>query len=256
MALITADTLSKTYAETTALDKVSLTVESGEAVALLGQNGAGKSTLTNIVAGLLAPDAPPDSGRCTVFGRDSTVLDPATREKTALISDEAGPVAWVSASEIARLYRSLYKRWDGARFTKLLSQWGIDTARPLRKLSKGQRRLAEIALATSCRPELVILDEPFNGLDPVMRVRIQRLLASMNRDEGATIVYATHVLGEVPAIAGRVVILRKGVKVCDSPIDALDGGVEGAFMRCYGLDGNADEAHVHGDGTPARGAVR
>lgn len=243
VSLISAENLRKTYSSVTALDGVSLSVEEGEAVALLGQNGAGKSTLSNIVAGLIAPDAPPDSGRCTVFDRDSVSLDPATREKIGLISDEAGPVAWVSANEIARLYRALYERWDGERFTELLKLWELPTGRPLRTLSKGQRRLTEIALVASCRPHLMILDEPFNGLDPVMRVRIQRLLASMNRDEGTTILYATHVLGEVSTIARRVVILRKGSKVCDSALGDLDGGVEGAFMRCYGL---SDETEAVG----------
>jgi ABC-2 type transport system ATP-binding protein len=235
VALVAAEGLTKIYAEVKALDKVDIIIEEGEAVALLGQNGAGKSTLANIIVGLIAPEAPPDSGRCLVFGRDSVSLDPLTRERIALISDEAGPVSWVSANETARLYASLYRRWDGEGCARLLAHWEIDSARPLRKLSKGQRRLAEIALAASCRPHLMVLDEPFNGLDPVMRVRIQRLLSSLNREEGTTIVYATHVLGEVTTIANRAVILRQGRKVCDSPVSELAGGVEATFMRCYGL---------------------
>jgi ABC-type multidrug transport system ATPase subunit len=80
-----------------------------------------------------------------------------------------------------------------------------------------------------------VLDEPFNGLDPVMRVTIQRLVSSMNEQLGMTILYATHVLSEVGAVARRVVILKQGRVVCDSPLSELPGGVEQTFMRCYGL---------------------
>jgi ABC-2 type transport system ATP-binding protein len=204
--MIQFDNITKHFGTITALQSVNLCISQGESVAVVGANGAGKTTLFNIALGLVSPD----EGRCTILGSRSNAFTPAMREQVTFVADHASPVPWASSEDIAKLYTHLYTKWNQKTFHQLTSSWNIDISRKLNALSKGQKRLAEIALVVACRPEIIILDEPFNGLDPVMRIQIQRLLRSMQQEQNTTILHATHILTEIRTLADRMVIVRAG----------------------------------------------
>jgi ABC-2 type transport system ATP-binding protein len=232
--IIETHRLSKKYTATVALDAFSLAVGASEFVALLGANGAGKSTFIKIVLGLETPEAPPEGGESRVLGSRSEKLSIESREKIGYISDDAGPVAWASADDIARLYASMYKKWDYTMYTTCAHRWNLDTSKKLNSVSKGQKRLMEFLLVLSYHPELLILDEPFNGLDAVNRIELQDLLKNLQKKEGTTILYTTHVLDEVGRLADRLVIIRSGKKVYDNKITTSDS-VEKIFRLHYGM---------------------
>ena len=204
------------------------------AVTALGANGAGKSTLIKILLGLESPGAPPHGGDAMVLGNGNGRLSPETRQKIGYISDDAGPVAWASADDIARLYSSLYRRWEDSLYREYARKWHLATTKKLKDVSKGQKRLMEFILVLAYRPELLILDEPFNGLDAVNRIVLQNLLKQCQREQGVTILYTTHVLDEVGRLADRLVIARNGKKVHDDVIGATDS-VERIFRLHYGM---------------------
>jgi ABC-2 type transport system ATP-binding protein len=230
--IITVQNLTKKYVLQTALQNVSFQIQKGESVALLGANGAGKTTLFNIVLGLLACD----EGTCTVLGTPGRSIGHALKERIGFISDESSPLPWASSSDIARLYADLYSRWDQDNFQEVTQYLHIDTDKRLNTLSKGERRLTEIALVTSYHPELLILDEPFDGLDAVMRVKMEQLLNRLNRDDQMTIFYSTHILAEVHKIARRIIILKQGRLVCDRDIHDAPSLVERSFLEMYEKD--------------------
>jgi ABC-2 type transport system ATP-binding protein len=205
-------------------------------VAVVGANGAGKTTLFNVMLGLCAPD----TGGCSILGAPSANLPPSIRGRLSFVADHAGPIPWASACDIARLYRILYPRWNQETFDRLLSSWHIDAFRRLNQLSKGQKRLAELALAAAIEPGILMLDEPFNGLDAVMRIHVQNLLRSMQRESGATILYATHILTELPAVADRMIVVRKGTVVYDAALGSDGKQPHEIFSELYHED-------IHGE---------
>jgi ABC-2 type transport system ATP-binding protein len=233
--IIKACVLTKKYISTVALDSFSLEISKGEFVALLGANGAGKSTFIRIILGLELPEAPPLSGESKLLGQNSKALHPETREKIGYISDDAGPVAWASADDIARFYSTIYKRWDYALYKDFTQKMNLDTNKKLKNVSKGQKRLMEFALVLSYHPQLLILDEPFNGLDAVNRIVLQDLLKKMQAENKLTVLYTTHVLDEVNRLADRLVIIRSGKKVHDQKIDGCGDSVETIFRHHYGM---------------------
>jgi ABC-2 type transport system ATP-binding protein len=226
---VSCHTITKNFDSVVALKAVSFKVYEGESVALIGANGAGKTTLFNIMLGLLRSD----EGACSVLGVDSVAIGAEIRARLAFVADHASPVPWASSADIARFYAALYPHWDHDRFSNLMESWNIDKFRRLIHLSKGQKRLAEIALVTAYQPDLIVLDEPFNGLDAVMRIRIQRLLRQLQQERNATIIYATHILREISSVADRMIVLRRGELVHDACITQMDESPEQAFIRLY-----------------------
>lgn len=233
--MIHASELTKTYLATKALDRFSLRIGCGESVALLGANGAGKSTFIRIVLGLEVPDSPPEGGTANLMGASCTLITPRIRERVGYISDDAGPIPWASARDLAGFYQSLYPRWDWAVFHSYLERWSLPDTQKLKELSKGQRRLTEFALVLSYHPDVLVLDEPFNGLDAVNRIDLVGMLNTMRKSDAVTLLYTTHVLEEVGKLADRVVVIRNGASAFDAPLAGLTESVEAIFKRCYGV---------------------
>lgn len=169
--------IEKNYGENQVLKKVSFTFEKGKIYGLLGRNGAGKTTLFNILLGLLRPD----EGTCSILGVAPEKITPQIRAQIGFIADHAEPIPWASSNDIAKLYSCLYPKWNKQLYSDLMNSWMIDPGRRLNQLSKGQKRLAEIAITAATEPNIIILDEPFNGLDAVMRIQIQRLSGSSRK---------------------------------------------------------------------------
>ena len=196
--------LVKCFDGVRALDGLNLTAPKGAVYGLVGPNGAGKSTLIRHLAGIYRQD----SGSVTVDG-EPVYENPAVKRRIAYIPDE---VYYTQATirDMARLYRDLYPGFDGDCFEKLSPAFELDLRRPIRKLSKGQQKQAAFWLALSLRPELVILDEPVDGLDPVMRRQVWSLLLSDVAERETTVLVSSHNLRELEDVCDHVGIMNKG----------------------------------------------
>lgn len=223
--------LTKRYITLTALRNVSLQVEKGESVGLIGSNGAGKTTLLHILMGFITFD----EGSVKILGESSTHLDAATKEKIGFVAEEMSLLPWATLLDIAGLYRHLYSQWDDDMLSHFIDDWEIFTNKRMRSMSKGQRRLAELALCFSCHPCILLLDEPFIGLDAVMRLKVLRVMKEMNSQQGTTIFHSSHILSDIEKIADRVIIIREGEIQLDERISSLKSSVEETFVQYYGL---------------------
>ena len=200
--------LSKRYGARRALDQVSFTVEAGERFGLLGPNGAGKTTLLRVLATLLRPSG----GALQVFGEDASRRPPATRRLIGHVGHESACYPDLSGRENLEFYAALYGVPNADdRIAELLRWSGLEAAarRPVRVYSRGMTQRLAIARALLHGPELLLLDEPFSGLDPAAAQRLQALLAELAR-AGHAIVLSTHDVERVAAVATRIAILHRG----------------------------------------------
>ncbi len=191
---------------------VSLTLEKGEVYGFLGHNGAGKSTTIKLVLGLLRPDA----GSVTVFGEGG--VSPDNRGRIGYLSEEIGLYPYLNGGEMLRLVGELFRLRGaalGVRIDELLEAVGLASDRKLRikHYSKGMRQRLGIAAALMNKPELLLLDEPYGGLDPVGRRQLRELLLELKK-QGTTILLSSHIVPDVEAVCDRVGILSGGVVAC------------------------------------------
>ena len=208
--------LVKTFDGLRALDGLNLTVPAGAVYGLVGPNGAGKSTLIRHLAGIYRQD----SGTVTVDG-EPVYENPAVKRRIAYIPDEVFYYTQATTRDMKRLYRDLYPGFDEACWQKLAPAFSLDETRPVRKLSKGQQKQAAFWLALSLRPDLVILDEPVDGLDPVMRRQVWSLLLSDVAERGTTVLVSSHNLRELEDVCDHVGILDKGRMLVERSLSEL-----------------------------------
>ncbi|MFQ6091293.1 MAG: ABC transporter ATP-binding protein [bacterium] len=223
--------LTKTYITTTALRNVSLNVARGESVGLVGSNGAGKTTLLHILMGFI----PFDEGIVNILDAPSANLGAPTKERIGFVAEQSSLLPWATLLDMAGLYENLYSRWDDDMLSRFIDEWEIVADKRMRTMSKGQKRLAELALCFSCHPEILLLDEPFIGLDAVMRFRVLDVMKEMHSQDGTTIFYSSHILSDIEKIAHRVIIIREGEICLDEQISHLKSSVEELFVKHYGL---------------------
>ncbi len=208
--------LAKTFDGLRALDGLRLTVPTGAVYGLVGPNGAGKSTLVRHLAGIYRQD----TGSVTVDG-EPVYENPAVKRRMAYIPDEVFYYTQATIRDMKRLYRDLYPSFDGERWEKLSRAFDLDEKRPVRKLSKGQQKQAAFWLALALRPELVILDEPVDGLDPVMRRQIWSLLLSEVAERGITVLVSSHNLRELEDVCDHVGIMHRGKMLLERSLSEL-----------------------------------
>ncbi|GLQ49633.1 ABC transporter ATP-binding protein [Dyella flava] len=215
----------KRYGPLTALDGVDLVLHRGELLAVLGPNGAGKSTSISLLLGLIRPDG----GRAELFGRDPQQID-ARRRIGVMLQSAMLPIT-LRVTELLRLVASYYPNPRPLQESAALAGIGDLLQRPYGKLSGGQQRRVQFALALCGRPELVFLDEPTVGMDIDAR---QKLWAAMRAlvAEGCSVVLTTHYLEEAEALAQRVVVMGKGRVLSEGSVDALRAQVPLTRIRC------------------------
>ena len=214
--MIEVRNLVKSYEGLRALDGLDLTAPTGAVYGLVGPNGAGKSTLIRHLTGILRQDA----GTVTVDG-EPVYENPAVKRKIAYIPDEVFYYAQATGRDMARLYQAEYPKFDRDCYEKLGEVFQLDEKRPLRKLSRGQQKQAAFRLALALRPELVILDEPVDGLDPVMRRQVWSLLLGDVAERGTTVLVSSHNLRELEDVCDHVGILHKGKMLLERSLSEL-----------------------------------
>jgi ABC-2 type transport system ATP-binding protein len=196
-----------------ALDDVNFEVPAGSVVGLVGENGAGKTTLIKHILGLLKAQ----SGSVRVFGRDP-VADPVdVLSRIGYLSEEPDMPGWMRISQLLRYIAAFYPSWDYAYAERLRQEFDLDPAAKVKQLSKGQRARAGLLIALAYRPELLVLDEPSSGLDPVVRRDILGAIVRTIADEGRTVLFSSHLLAEVERVSDQVAMIQSGrILFCDS----------------------------------------
>lgn len=196
--------VSRSYAKgVPVLDGVSLAMDPGEVVGLLGRNGAGKTTLIHLAMGLLTPD----SGTVRVFGI-SPMEDPvAVKRRIGFVSEDQVFPPTSRVRDLIAFHRYLFQQWDETLERQLMERFTIPPDSRIAKLSKGQARQVALLCAVCHRPELLLLDEPAGGLDPVARREFLETAIQLLNREGTAILFSSHQMGDVERIGGRVVLL-------------------------------------------------
>jgi len=218
MNVIECEHLTRKFGRIRAVDDLNLDVPKGCVFALLGPNGAGKSTTLKLLLNLLRPTA----GRATVLGCDTTRFKKDQFQRIGYVAEEQIQADWMTVSQLLAFYRPLYPRWDATLESRLRAQYELPDGQQLKRMSRGTRMKA-ILLSTLCfRPELLLLDEPFGGLDPQVRDDlIEGLLETLSGDRPATVVISSHDISEVERLADWVGILSEGRLLVAEPMTQL-----------------------------------
>jgi ABC-2 type transport system ATP-binding protein len=209
--------LTRRFGAKTALDGVSLTLPRGIVFGLVGANGAGKTTLIKHILGLLKAQA----GSVRVFGRDPVADPAAVLARIGYVSEEHDLPGWMRIWELLRYNQAFFPNWDQAYAEELRIRFELDSSTKVKYLSKGQRARASLLVALAHRPELLVLDEPSSGLDPLVRRDILEAIIRAIADEGRTVLFSSHLLHEVERVSDHVTMINKGKIVFSGPLDVI-----------------------------------
>src|SRR5262245_61869066 len=200
-----------------ALDNISLIVPRGLVFGLVGANGAGKTTLIRHVLGLLRTQA----GSVRVFGLDPVKEPVRVLSRVGYLSEEGDLPGWMRVDELMSYMRAFYPTWDEAYAQDLRKQFNLDPSAKVKTLSKGQKARAGLLVALAYRPELLLVDEPSSGLDPIVRGDIRGPIGRTIADEGRTVLFSSHLLDEVERISDRVAMLKEGRILFTGELDQI-----------------------------------
>ena len=210
--------VTKTFGTFKALDGLNLNVPQGAVYGLVGPNGAGKSTAIRHMTGIYQPD----SG--SVLFQDEPIFEnAAAKAKIGYIPDDVFYYPSATMEEMRRFYRGLYPTFDDALYTKLLDAFQLPQKSPIRRFSKGMQKQAAFHLTVCLRPELLILDEPVDGLDPVMRRQVMSLILADVADAGTTVLISSHNLRELEDVCDHVGIMDHGKMLLEKSLASMQG---------------------------------
>jgi len=225
--------LTRRFGAKTALASVSVSVPRGAVYGLVGANGAGKTTLIKHILGLLRAE----SGSVRVFGLDPVADPVGVLSRIGYLSEENDLPGWMRVDELLRYTRAFRPSWDEAYADELRRAFLLEPAARVKDLSKGQKARAGLLVALAYRPELLLLDEPSSGLDPIVRRDILAAVIRTIADEGRTVLFSSHLLDEVEEVADHVTMIRSGRIVLGAPlreIRAAHGSLAAAFVAHAG----------------------
>lgn len=194
--------VNKKFDNKVVLEDINITFQEGSIIGLVGKNGSGKSTLLRLISGVLHADAG------VVLINDEFVYDnPAVKKNLFFVGDDPFFFSQSTIKDMQQFYKVFYKSFDDAYYYELLALFGLDEHSKINALSKGMKRQVSLLLALASKPKILLLDEAFDGLDPIMRFRIKQLLGEMILDENATIIISSHNLRELEDICDTVAII-------------------------------------------------
>lgn len=209
--------LRKKFKKTLAVDGLNLAVPEGSVTAFLGPNGAGKTTTIKCLLNIHKPDA----GRINVLGTNSCRLGPDAFRQLGYVSENQDLPLWMTVRQFMNYCRPMYPNWDAAFAAKLLKQFELPPDAKLKACSRGMRMKAALLCSLAYRPRLVVLDEPFSGLDPLVRDEFIRGMLELTENEGWTVFVSSHDIAEVERMADRVAILNRGKLQLEEAADTL-----------------------------------
>ena len=219
--MIQVNSVVKTFDGFRALDGLTMTVEQGSIYGLVGPNGAGKSTILRHITGIYRPD----SGSVLVDGQP-VYENPAVKAKISVIPDELYYFQSASTRDMMKFYRGMYPGFDDKRYQALKEAFPeVDEKQPIRRLSKGMQKQSAFWLTLCCQPEVLVLDEPVDGLDPVMRRQVWSLLMGDVAQRGTTVLISSHNLRELEDVCDHVGILSHGKVLLERSLTDLQDNV-------------------------------
>ena len=198
----------------------------GAVYGLVGANGAGKTTLIKHVMGLLKAEG----GSVRVFGLDPVADPVGVLSRIGYLSEENDLPGWMTVNDLIRYSRAFYPRWDDGYAEELRNAFALDSAARIKNLSKGQKARAGLLVALAYRPELLVLDEPSSGLDPIVRRDILGAVIRTIADDGRTVLFSSHLLDEVEEVADHVTMLRHGTIVLSAPLGDIKAAHSGLSL--------------------------
>ena len=211
--MIRAAGITKKFGSFTALDEVTCNILDGCVYGLVGSNGAGKSTFLRVLAGIYKPDE-----GVAYFDDEPVYENPSVKEQISFVADELYFLTGANMKKMALMYKRLYDNFDMDRFNELTRIFGLDPDKNIANFSKGMRRQASIILTLSTRAKYMFFDETFDGLDPVMRNLVKKLICDDVAEKGSTVIITSHSLRELEDICDHLALLHKGGLVLDSDV--------------------------------------
>ena len=219
--MIQVNNVVKSFDGFRALDGLTMSVEGGSIYGLVGPNGAGKSTILRHITGIYRPD----SGSVRVDGQP-VYENPSVKSRMAWIPDDLYYFLSASTRDMMKFYRGLYPQFDDKRYQALKDAFpAVDEKQPIRRLSKGMQKQSAFWLALCCMPDILVLDEPVDGLDPVMRRQVWSLLMGDVAQRGTTVLVSSHNLRELEDVCDHVGILSRGKVLIERSLSALQENV-------------------------------
>jgi ABC-2 type transport system ATP-binding protein len=215
--VVAVDHLSRTFRGRKALDDVSFRVERGTVFGLVGENGAGKSTLIKHILGLWRAE----SGTVRAFGLDPVAEPAAVLGRIGYLSEQPDLPGWMRVDELLRYTQAFYPGWDPRHAERLREQFGLDPTARIKTLSKGQRAKLGLIAAEAHRPDLLLLDEPSSGLDPIVRRDILEAIIRTVTDAGRTVIFSSHLLDEIERASDHLAMLHQGQLRFCAPLEAI-----------------------------------
>ena len=211
--MIRAAGITKKFGSFTALDEVTCNILDGCVYGLVGSNGAGKSTFLRVLAGIYKPDE-----GVAYFDDEPVYENPSVKEQISFVAAELYFLTGSNMTKLALMYKRLYDNFDMDRFNELTKNFGLDPDKNIANFSKGMRRQASIILTLSTRAKYMFFDETFDGLDPVMRNLVKKLICDDVAEKGSTVIITSHSLRELEDICDHLALLHKGGLVLDSDV--------------------------------------
>ena len=213
MARIEISNLTKNFGDLTALDDVTVSLEQGQIVGLLGPNGSGKTTLIKILNGLLQPT----SGSVTINGHAPGV---ETKKVVAYLPDRNALPDYMTASQLMDIYEDFFEDFDRLKAEAMVDDLGINRKQTMKKMSKGTKEKLQLCLVMARQAEVYLLDEPIGGVDPATRDYILRTIIS-NYNENAVVLISTHLIADVESVLDDVVFIKEGRVVLHKAADEI-----------------------------------
>src|SRR3954469_14371670 len=211
------DRLPRRFGPKLALDGVNLRVPRGAVFGLVGANGAGKTTLIKHLLGLLKPQA----GTVRVFGADPVADPVGVLSRIGYLSEDNDLPGWMRIDELMRYTEAFFPNWDRAYAERLRRDFALEPHAKVKHLSRGQRSRAGLVAALAYRPDLLVLDEPSSGLDPIVRRDILGAVIRTVAHEGRTVLFSSHLLEEVEQVADHVTMINRGKIVLSAPLEDI-----------------------------------
>ena len=235
-AVARTERLTVRYGRTTAVDAVSLDVPKGSVFALLGRNGAGKSSLVRCLLGWQKAT----EGRCELLGEDPWRRRARLMERVGVVPEEPDAPREMTPRQLGVFSARLYPSWDEKGYAARLARFGVPTQTAFGRLSKGQKGLTQLSLSLASSPDLLLLDDPTLGLDPVARHAFFDEIVAELADRGTTVFLTTHDLAGVERIADRVGILKDGRLLLHEETETLKSRFRAVRYRSEAAEGRTD----------------
>jgi ABC-2 type transport system ATP-binding protein len=239
-AAITTRGLSRNFGSVRAVCDLNMKVKKGSVCGFLGRNGAGKTTTIKMLLGLVRPS----SGQLSLFGNCPIKNELAVKSLVGYVSENLSAYRWMKVKSLIRFISSFYPDWDDKYCRHLLKIMDLPLKRKVKNLSQGMQKKLMLLLALSHHPQLLILDEPFAGLDVPTRAELLELLAKLNREEERSIFLSSHIVSDMERIADEVIIIDEGQTLVSRSWSDLKNSVK--EVRTRGLSENDETPQLPG----------